>query len=202
MEKPPKSSLLKMVSKSIDLDWISDKRVSQLELTKPDGTSEIVNLKAGYDDEIFAGAWHHSAAIQNPNPGTYKLNVTAPDKGAYLLIARYQAVQVPELKYKLNAVGPKLNLKPQDSKDSVTEVTYQVQYYGDPQQGITSASKGLTLQQKTVNPTGQIELSKADKPGLYSVTYEISGATEAGYPYRRTAVQSIYIDADGNKYVN
>ncbi|MBJ8192006.1 alpha/beta hydrolase, partial [Bacillus cereus] len=40
--------------KSIDLDWISDKRVSKLELTKPDGTSEIINLKAGYDDDIFA----------------------------------------------------------------------------------------------------------------------------------------------------
>ncbi|MBP1310545.1 alpha/beta fold hydrolase [Paenibacillus sp. 1182] len=188
--------------KSIDLDWISDKRVSKLELTKPDGTSEIINLKAGYDDDIFAGAWHHNAVIQNPKPGTYKLNVTVPDQGAYLLIARYQAVQVPELKYNLNAVGPKLNLKTQDSPDSVTQVTYQVQYYGDPQQGVTSAPKGLTAQQKTVKPNGQIELSKADKPGIYSVTYEISGTTEAGYPYRRTAVQSIYIDADGNKYVD
>jgi hypothetical protein len=188
--------------KSIDLDWISDKRVSQLELTKPDGTSEIINLKAGYDDDIFAGAWHHNAVIQNPKPGTYKLNVTVPDQGAYLLIARYQAIQVPELKYNLNAVGPKLNLKTQDSPDSVTQVTYQVQYYGDPQQGVTSAPKGLTAQQKTVKPNGQIELSKADKPGIYSVTYEISGTTEAGYPYRRTAVQSIYIDADGNKYAD
>lgn len=188
--------------KSIDLDWISDKRVSKLELTKPDGTSEIVNLKAGYDDEIFAGAWHHNAVIQNPKPGIYKLNATIPDTGAYLLIARYQAAQVPELKYNLNAVGPKLNLQPQDSPKSVTQVTYQVQYYGDPQQGMTPASKGLTVQQKTVNPTGQIELSKADKPGMYSVTYEIEGTTKAGYPYRRTAVQSIYIDADGNKYVD
>lgn len=188
--------------KSIDLDWISDKRVSKLELTKPDGTSEMINLKAGHDDDVFAGAWHHNAVIQNPKPGTYKLNITVPDQGAYLLIARYQAVQVPELKYNLNAVGPKLNLKPQDAPDSVTQVTYQVQYYGDPQQGVTSASKGLTVQQKNVNPTGQIELSKADKPGIYSVTYEISGTTEAGYPYRRTAVQSIYIDADGNKYVD
>nr|WP_223264026.1 hypothetical protein [Paenibacillus sp. IHB B 3084] len=109
---------------------------------------------------------------------------------------------MPELKYKLNAVGPKLNLEPQNSPDSVTQVTYQVQYYGDPQQGMTPATKGLTVQQKTVNPTGQIELSKADKPGIYSVTYEINGTTEAGYPYRRTAVQSVYIDADGNKYVD
>ncbi|MNF06081.1 hypothetical protein D3C80_2059570 [compost metagenome] len=84
----------------------------------------------------------------------------------------------------------------------MTQVTYQVQYYGDPQQGVTSAPKGLAAQQKTVKPNGQIELSKADKPGIYSVTYEISGTTEAGYPYRRTAVQSIYIDADGNKYVD
>ncbi|MGM1021809.1 MAG: esterase/lipase family protein [Bacillota bacterium] len=187
---------------SIKLDWISDKRVSKLELTKPDGTSEIVSLKAGYDDEIFAGAWHHSAVITNPKPDMYKLNATIAGKGAYLLIARYQASQVPEMKYHLNAVGPKLNLEPQDSPDSVTQVTYQVQYYGDPQQGITSATKGLTVQQKTINPTGQIELSKADKPGIYSITYEINGTTEAGYPYRRTAVQSIYIDADGNKYVD
>jgi len=187
---------------SIDLDWISDKRVSQLELTKPDGTSELLQVKAGRDEEIFAGAWHHSAVVTNPQPGIYKLNAVIPDHGAYLLIARYHAVQVPELKYNLNAVGPRLNLKSQDSPASVTQVTYQVQYYGDPQQGITTASKGLTLQQKTVNPTGQIELSKADKPGIYSVTYEINGTTAAGYPYRRTAVQSIYIDADGNKYVD
>ncbi|QDA27939.1 esterase/lipase family protein [Paenibacillus polymyxa] len=187
---------------SIDLDWISDKRVSQLELTKPDGTSELLHVKAGRDEEIFAGAWHHSAVVTNPQPGIYKLNAVIPDHGAYLLIARYHAVQVPELKYNLNAVGPRLNLKSQDSPASVTQVTYQVQYYGDPQQEITTASKGLTLQQKTVNPTGQIELSKADKPGIYSVTYEINGTTAAGYPYRRTAVQSIYIDADGNKYVD
>lgn len=191
--------------KSIELDWISDKRVNKLELIKPDGTSEVVNLKEGYDDEIFAGSWHHSGVIKNPTPGIYKLNATIPDQGAYLLIARYHAVQVFELKYKLNAVGPKLNLGPQDSTNStatVTQITYEVQYYGDPQQGITPARKGLTLQQKIVNPTGQIELSKVDKPGIYSITYEINGNTETGYPYRRTAVQSIYIDADGNKYVD
>lgn len=182
---------------TVKLDWINDQPLKNLELMRPDGSIKSVQLDVYQDYEVFRGAWHHTAVLQQPEPGTYQLTASTSDAGAYLMVAQFNRVE--DFKISLKSSGSEIKLQ-QQGQASVTDVTYSVYYYGN--SGGSSASQLLSpsLSDKVHTSSSGLTLSTISQPGIYSITIETEGITEKGFPYRRTIVQSLYVDKDGRQF--
>lgn len=181
---------------SIKLNWISDKQLQSLELIHPSGTSETLQTEVYQDEEIFQGAWHHQAVLYQPEPGAYQLTATAADAGAYLMVAQFQRPQ--DFKISLNSSGSEIKLQQQDEAH-VTNINYNVSYYGDPKAS-SSQHSSPSISSKSYSANSKPDLSTFSQPGLYNITAEATGVTDKGYPFMRTIVQSIYVDESGRRY--
>lgn len=182
---------------TVKLDWINDQPLKNLELMQPDGSVKSVQLDVYQDSEVFQGAWHHTAVLQQPEPGTYHLTASASDAGAYLMVAQFNRAE--DFKISLKSSGSEIKLQ-QQGQASVTDVTYSVYYYGNPGDSSAAQLVAPSLSGKVHTASSGLQLSAINKPGIYSITVETEGITEKGFPYRRTIVQSLYIDEDGRKY--
>ncbi|MEK3735304.1 alpha/beta hydrolase [Paenibacillus sp. FSL M8-0334] len=181
---------------SVQLSWISDKPLHSLELTHPDGTVETLQPEMYQDEEIFQGAWHHQVLLNQPAPGAYELTASAPDAAAYLMAAQFHRPQ--DFKISLKSTGSEIQLQQQDQAH-VNNISYDISYFGDPD-SLSPQKLSPSISTKNFSANAKPDMSAFNKPGLYSITAEAAGVTDKGYPFRRTIVQSVFVDESGRQY--
>ncbi|WIM37930.1 alpha/beta hydrolase [Paenibacillus sp. PK4536] len=184
--------------KTISLDWLSDQPLTDLQFISPSGKKQNINVQSNPDDEFFPGAYHQIATLQQPEAGEWKVQATSASKGAYLMTAVYTpgAEQV-ELKTNLSNNQLRMNVNTEGLDEQRTHLNYTVNYYHPDGTKLAPpterANRSMTTQESVTTPV-------ANTPSIYVVTTDIDGYTEAGYPYRRTLVKSVYVDEQGNTY--
>lgn len=184
--------------KHISLDWISDQPLTQLELISPSGTIQQVTLQSAQDDEFFQGAYHQIATLEQPETGEWKVQAISANKGAYLMTAIYTAgVEQAQLETNLTRNQLRMNVKTEGLDEQRTHLNYTVNYYHPDGSKLAPTTernnRSMTAQESIPTPI-------TNTPSIYVVTTDIDGYTEAGYPYRRTLVKSVYVDEQGNTY--
>ncbi|KON90170.1 hypothetical protein AF332_01455 [Sporosarcina globispora] len=164
--------------KFITVSFLSEKNLSALKLTSPDGKEFKTKKAYKEESDFFKGAWVHQFEIDHPEAGNWELST--PANASYL--------------YTVTLDSP-LNDKIQGkfAKSHRTFKTKWIRFGFDP--------SGKKLQQKAKGEKpGHMSDSEFTQEGVYNVTTEIKGLTETGKPYERTIIESFHVDQNGKRY--
>ncbi|WP_411346310.1 esterase/lipase family protein [Paenibacillus sp. WLX1005] len=185
---------------SVTLDWISSQPVTSLELISPTGDVQQVQVNAQPDDEIFKGAYHQLAQLNTPIAGDWQVKAISRTSGAYLMTAVFTGSNnQASLNSSLSANTLNMNVQTEGLDHEQTSISYTVDYYdvhGKRIAAPTEQQRSLTsdaIQERIPTPT-------SGKPSNYVITSDIEGKTDTGAPYKRTLIQSVYVDANGTTY--
>ncbi|MBU8733194.1 hypothetical protein KM915_24595 [Cytobacillus oceanisediminis] len=163
---------------SMTISFLSEKNLSALKLTSPDGKEYKTKKAYQEESEFFKGAWVHQFEIDYPKEGNWALK--APANASYLYTV---------------ALDSPLNDKilGKSAKSHKTFNTKWILFGFDP--------SGKKLQQKANGEkTGLMTESDFTHEGVYNVTTEVKGQTENGKPFERTIIESFYVDQSGKRY--
>lgn len=186
---------------SITVDWIDGKPLDKLQLTGPDGTVHSVRISSADDEDVFSGAWHHTATISKPKAGEWKVSAASSQPSAYLFTVVYETKGQAKMKLQYERNGKKLKVKGDGLKADRTRLTYNIDYVKDEAMKFAGKQKPKRLEQKKQSTAAEeIAIPASEGAGTYSVTAEIEGETTEGFKYRRTLVKSVYVDDQGNIY--
>lgn len=184
----------------ISLDWISDQPLTHLELISPSGKVQKIKLQSTPDDEFFHGAYHQLVTLPQPEAGQWKVQATSASKGAYLMTAVYTpGAEQAELKTNLSNNQLRMNVNIEGLDQQRTHLNYTVNYYHPDGSKLAPPTERSNRSMAT---SESVTTPVTNTPSIYVVTTDIDGYTEAGYPYRRTLVKSVYVDEQGNTYSN
>ncbi|WP_322904257.1 alpha/beta fold hydrolase [Paenibacillus sp. SGZ-1009] len=186
---------------SITLDWISNKPLRELQLIAPDGKRQHITVQSAQDDNMFKGAYHHIARLEQPAVGNWQVRAVGNHSGAYLMTAVYgSSASNASLHASISGNGTlDMKLQTEGLRSERTTANYTVDYYDADGKKIAPPS---TAQRSLI--AGQMEASvptpTAGTPSNYVITTDINGMTAAGKPYKRTLIKSVYVDANGQTY--
>lgn len=146
------------------------------------------------DEGILQGAYAHSFQVEQPEAGTWQLELEATIDNAYLLMVDYETENLFKInertekdlsdiqhsrqyRYHIETVSETVDL------DSI-EATYHV---------VNTKSK----EQNVITEQGEAALLKtltfSDRDTVYNITIELEGRTKQGEKFNRTIIDSIYI---------
>lgn len=185
---------------SVTLDWISSQPVHSLQLISPTGAVQQVQVNAQPDDEIFKGAYHQIAKLSKPIAGEWQVKTNSNTSGAYLMTAVFTGSDnQASLNSSLSANTLHMGIQTEGLDHEQTQISYTVDYYDARGKRIaapTAQQRSLTSDsvQETVPPP------TSGKPSNYVITTDIEGKTNTGAAYKRTLIQSVYVDANGKTY--
>ncbi len=185
---------------SITLDWISNKPLRELQIIAPDGKRQQVSVETAKDDDIFKGAYHQIARLNQPVAGNWQVRGVSDGSGAYLMTAVYAAsTSNASLHTSVSSGTLDMKLETEGLRSERTTAKYTVDYYDEDGKRIAPPT---TSQRSLI--AGEMEASiatpTAGKPSSYVITTDISGVTAAGKPFKRTLIKSVYVDANGQTY--
>ncbi len=185
---------------SITLDWISNKPLKELQIIAPDGKRQQVRVESAKDDDIFKGAYHQIARLDQPVVGNWQVRGVNDGSGAYLMTAVYASnTSNASLHTSLSSGTLDMKLETEGLRSEQTTAQYTVNYYDREGKRIAPPT---TSQRSLI--AGEMETSiptpATGEPSSYVITTDISGVTAAGKPYKRTLIKSVYVDANGQTY--
>ncbi|MFD1888142.1 alpha/beta fold hydrolase [Paenibacillus wenxiniae] len=185
---------------SITLDWISNKPLRELQIIAPDGKRQQISVESAKDDDIFKGAYHQIARLNQPVAGNWQVRGVNDGSGAYLMTAVYASnTSNASLHTSLSSDTLDMKLETEGLRSERTTAKYTVDYYDADGKRIAPPT---TSQRSLI--AGEMETSiptpTTGEPSNYVITTDISGVTAAGKPYKRTLIKSVYVDANGQTY--
>ncbi|WP_078379960.1 lipase family alpha/beta hydrolase [Sutcliffiella halmapala] len=167
----------------IDLDWLSDKQTTDIEIISPSGKIHT-NFQHSIDREIFQGGHHHTFQITKPEQGEWTVKAKK-EQATYLMTVGFHS----ELNEEIVLEEATLELKNTGAKVKDFEVDVNIQ-----KDGKAKSAYGMKVAKK-----GKVALNFTEE-GVYSITLDVKGKTKNGNNFERTIVKSLYIDKNGNKY--
>lgn len=167
----------------IDLDWLSDKQTSDMEVISPSGVV-YRDFKHSVDQEIFKGGHHHTFQITNPEAGVWAVKAKK-DKAAYLMTVGFHT----ELNEEIVLEDSTLEWKNKGNKVKDFSVDVKINKDGKAKQNF-----GMKVANK-----GKVPMNFKEE-GAYTITLDVKGVTKDGNKFERTIVKSVYVDKNGNKY--
>lgn len=178
--------------KNIQLNLLTSHLLTDLKLRDPDGhlvTPKIENQQ--HDEGFFAGAYQYQLTVADPQAGEWTLGILSEKDSAYLLVADYTAGGKikdshllyndgdEHLRYELDIFSSLIQ------KDSL-KVTYHMTQSSDPKNSQIFQLTGDTDLSQTIS------LSEPDE--VYNFTIDIEGLTKSGHLFKRTIIDSVYVD--------
>ncbi|TFJ92527.1 esterase/lipase family protein [Lentibacillus salicampi] len=172
----------------VQLQLLTADQLSMIKLTDPSGKVLNPEFKNHKETEAyFAGANSKGLVIDHPNPGQWKLHISAEQDDAYLLIADFQTkpklyhvqkdIQKNQLIYHLDVDSAQI------ANDSLSAVFHVTDTKNQ------SSTKTFSVN-GSANMTQAMQLDQADT--VYNITIDISGKTKEGFVFKRTVVDSVY----------
>ncbi|MBT2691252.1 hypothetical protein J7I93_24255 [Bacillus sp. ISL-47] len=165
--------------KSMTVSFLSEKNLSSLTLTGPDGKEYKTKKVYKEGSEFFKGAWVHQFEMDAPEAGPWSLK--GPRNASYL--------------YTVSLDSP-LN----DTLQQTAGIMNKNKIYKTKWTHFGFDSTGKKLQEKTKGEkSGLLADSEFKQEGVYNVTTEVRGVTSNGKPFERTIIESFYVNKDGER---
>lgn len=179
------------------------------ELVSPDGrtyTPRSAEYFTALEKEIFKGAPIHGYRIPRPEAGEWKVRVTSPDDGAYLLIVSFIGdntldVSLDASRAKEKGVPIQIRLRNPRLWDT-KNFDVRVRVVGPEAKGGAAKMKATPLKAR-LKPDAEDagafkgEIPPVARPGIYNVTIDIRGKSRDGDVLERTVIRSFFL-RDGN----
>ncbi|WP_456273683.1 esterase/lipase family protein [Bacillus sp. AK031] len=166
----------------VDLDWLSDKKMKELQLISPSGVI-YQDFIHDVDKGIFKGGHHHSFQIKKPESGEWTVKAKT-NKAAYLMTVGFHSGLNDEITFDDST----LELINKGSKVKDFQVKVKINKDGKKKKDslMMMASKG------------KVPFNYKEE-GIYTITLDVKGKTKAGHNFERTIVKSIYVDKNGHR---
>ncbi|ASF41284.1 hypothetical protein CEH05_19780 [Halobacillus halophilus] len=172
----------------LTVNWATAQASTRLILTDPSGGTHEKFTTTHDETTFFEGAYHHTFAEENPEPGAWTLEASSLQQEHYLLTASFTSPLNNLLSTALSSEDRKLRINAQNLEFQ-TDVT--IDYYKNGQ---------LQLSDMKASQVSKTDFHVPDLgEGMYNMTMNIHGSY-AQQPFRRTIIQSIYADDHGNLY--
>lgn len=172
------------------LNVLTTDRLSDIRLLNPQGkpadvTSDVTEEKSG----PFQRAIRHTIKLDQPEAGEWILHLLPSQDDAYLLVTDFKtgdkwelkrhdvSLQSQQLSYGLNADPSALNTS------SIT-ATYRIVDTKNPAHTQVRTAKGRSALAQ--------HFTLKDPDRVYNVTIDLEGTTQAGNPFRRTMIDTLY----------
>jgi hypothetical protein len=179
--------------KRLRLDVLSTAQLGAIYWSSPDG--KRINAKAESEKTtigIFKGATHHGLELNHPKPGTWTLHVNADQKDAYLLVSHF--LSDVHLNYWKNVSvldHERGKTKQITNQFSANENIIDLQSLKVTYRMIKEKSAAVTEALNTIVKSGaKHDIILDDPDAIYNITADIEGRTKAGYPFKRTIVET------------
>ncbi|OEH91417.1 hypothetical protein BFG57_05700 [Bacillus solimangrovi] len=183
--------------------WTADDDTS-VELTSPNG--EIYDLTSSEydkseDTQIFKNATIQQYSIDSPEQGAWKVTMNSEKKDAYLSMTHFIGEETIELDKKslFNTKVKKdstVRFKVKDAEkwdmDSF-DIDIKAQKSKDKKLKNKKSSDKKNKVKKEKDNELIVDMPEITEPGTYNITFNISGKTADGNPFKRTIIQSVYI---------
>lgn len=177
---------------TLQLQVLTSEPVKNFQLVDGDGKEVSHKLNSHHHVEgIFTGAHSYLMTIEKPQAGEWELIMDADEDNAYLLVAEYskasEVVTGGSAELKGNQqFSYQLNIDSSEVQENSIRATYRITQSSDPKNNKTYRINGqATLsQQFSVEQTGEV----------YNITIDIEGLTKSGEPFKRTVIDSVYVD--------
>ncbi|MEN2768555.1 esterase/lipase family protein [Ornithinibacillus xuwenensis] len=178
--------------KDLSLNLMTTDSLSDVRLISPSGDIERPALQSTKIEEgIFIGAISNVIHLTNPEAGEWKLELTTKADDAYLLVTTYQAPG--KINFSEKSTSPNteqltyhLHANTAEVQEKTLKATYQITQSSNPENS------------KTITISGTENLSKTlplmEKNQVYNITIDIEGLTQNGKPFKRTIVDSVFVD--------
>lgn len=184
---------------SVTISVFTDQPFERITLRNPGGKEQKIDVQVDKAQDIFQGAYHYLFTVSQPDAGEWTLEAdTQGANGAFLLTAHFDSPLTNRLELQDNA--EQLRLHVDSSAVSLVQTVYSIDFIPDRLQGRSRSNEAIKLIEREEVQDMNITLPAGSDPGVYNITVEFTGQTTAGYPLRRTAVHSVYVDGYGKHY--
>src|SRR5699024_1289353 len=174
------------------LQVLTSEPLADLQLKDTAGKEAATKVQSHKTEEgVFAGAHQYSLTVEKPEAGEWELSIDAKDDSGYLLVADYDTKgdllqggtghvdQSQQVSYQLN-------LNPKEVQANSIKATYRITQSNNPANSKTYYINGQT------NVSQNFSVTKNEE--VYNITIDIEGLTKSGKPFKRTVIDSVYVD--------
>lgn len=177
----------------LNLNMMTSTERMKLKLVSPTGDEVAPKFQVNKVEEgVFKGAIQTKITLKVPQDGKWNLYVTAEQEDAYLFVATYDELQpklVQSKKFTLNksSLLYQIDGNPKAVREGSLQATYKITQSSDPtiSQSVTTSGKNNSLSQSITFP---------NRDEVYNITIEIDGITKNGIPFKRTLIDSVYVE--------
>ncbi len=169
------------------VDWISDKKITQLHLLDPDKNKYTAFSVEEDETDYLNGAYHHRLLIEKPAAGKWTISAATEKTQHYLLQAAIDSPLDDKLNVGLSKGKFSVGTIDKGKKPTVTVKTVKYQHNLQQTQTEHNLDRHSTY---SVPDLGE---------GVYNLTFDVFGES-GGAKYQRTIVKSIYVDDTGKLY--
>jgi hypothetical protein len=179
--------------KRLRLDVLTTDQLSAIYWISPDGRQ--INAEAASEKTtigIFKGAIHHGLELNHPEPGTWTLHVNADQKDAYLLVSHFLSDAHLTFWKNMSVVAhEKEKAKQFTCQFSANESSIDLQSLKVTYRIVKEKSATVTeALNAIVKSRSKHDIILDDPDAIYNITADIEGLTQAGYPFKRTIVET------------
>lgn len=176
----------------VQFHLLSSEPIDHVNLINADGDNIFPEIETLQNEEgIFTGAYSQIISIDQPHAGNWELNMTSTVDNAYLLIADYDTAFDALKKGTAELINHKeftydLRIDSTEVQPQSIHATYHMTQASDPSnEQIFHIKEQSNLSKRfSVTESGEV----------YNITIDIEGVTKAGEDFKRTIVDSIYVD--------
>ncbi|MFD1020453.1 esterase/lipase family protein [Thalassobacillus hwangdonensis] len=174
----------------ITVEWISNRKDTDLELIEPAGNQMYSNFKVASDEsDVFKGAYRHELTIENPVPGCWKLSASNDQGEDYFFQVNFDSAANRQIDVAVED-GTHSSVAFASSHLKEIKATIRVNHL---KKGKPEATSILFKREKNSKVT-----LKYSGEGVYNLTIDVTGKTPKGNLFNRTVVTSVYLDDKGN----
>ncbi len=158
---------------------LAHEKMPAMQLVSPDGVeTSIQATEKEHAQSMFAGAYSHFIELDQPESGTWTLEMNSATEGGFVAIATIEGGL---------------------SADYQTEDDVAQAFDADPSDVMYSIhiNDQLQIENESVDSVHSFQLPAA-KNASQTITTDYEGVTEDGTPFERTVIEHIYVDNKGN----
>jgi hypothetical protein len=176
----------------LTLNLMTTTELGKIKLVSPTGEEVIPDIHVNKLEEgVFQGAIQNTITLKTPSDGNWNLYLEANQKDAYLLVATFKDVaskiiQTEKTKSNKASLNYQLHVDLNAVREGSLKATYNVTQSNNPANSKTFTAKGKKM-------LSQI-LTFSNNHEVYNITIEIEGMTKKGKPFKRTIIDSVYVD--------
>ncbi|WP_047984190.1 esterase/lipase family protein [Ornithinibacillus californiensis] len=178
--------------KEVTLNLLTSRNLADAKLTSPSGkvvTPKFSSTKI--EEGIFLGAIQNTLTYKKPEAGEWKLELTVKEEDAYLLVTSFNSSTKLQNAGKVKASNSMqmtyhLTANTEEVQENTLTATYHITESNNP------------VNSKKLSVAGSKNLSKVltfnTAKEVYNITIEVEGLTKNGKPFKRTIIDSVYVE--------